>query len=159
MVLSGEKFEGRATAFGSCGHPLYPHTVTRAGTKIPSVGNPTSLKPSHWRGEHTRRGPISGSSSRHVGTHQIRREEVASQRTVGRSTPTGENPGTHQRDRRLREECGETGRRRNERKGTDNGVCEGEPGRKNGRGRKQRGEWRDRRKRLLWQRGMYVPCL
>ena len=69
------------------------------GRKVPYVGDPISLKPSHWRGERTRRGPIPGSSSRHVGTHQIRWEGVESRRTVGRPNPTGETAGTHQRDR------------------------------------------------------------
>ena len=72
------------------------------GRKVPSVGNLTSLKPTHWREERTRRGPVSGSPSRHMGTHQIRREGVASRRTVGRPTPTGKTSDTHQRDwRRL----------------------------------------------------------
>ena len=59
------------------------------GRKVLSVGNPTSLKPRYWRGERTR-----------LGTHQIRPEGVASRRTVGWPNPTGETPGTHQRDRR-----------------------------------------------------------
>ena len=68
------------------------------GRKVPSVGGPTSLKPSYWRGERTRLGPISGSSSHHVGTHKIRWEGVASRHTVGWPTPTRETPSMHQRN-------------------------------------------------------------
>ena len=143
----------------------FPVTWPR-GRKVPSVGNHASLKPSHWRGERARRGPVSGSSSRHMGTQQIRRKGVASRRTVGRPTSTGETSGTHQRDRRrlsivsrgIPASVKSMGRGRNDCTDTDNGLCGGETERINRPGRNQT-EQRGQRRRLLTRRGMCGPWL
>ena len=136
------------------------------GRKVPSVGDPTSLKPSHWRGERTRLGPISGTLSCHVGTNQIRREGAANRRTVGWPTPTGETPGTYQRDRRrfsfdargIPISVKRRVWRNGEKKKRVDRRRKRTVRRRDWRRRNIKG-WRGRRKRLLWQRGTCGPWL